>query len=257
MAKFKNLHFPDELKPKPAMPAKSRARIRAWKKTDPEYPAAPSGLKIDGVGSQLADCMGLRREFKFDAPRPLDSPHGLLFRAVDNYKFISRVLYHSWDYAEGAPERMSYFGNHDNTGTAWTSCVALLRDLFPYTQKWKHFSEINSNRYQFESIRVAITAPRILLLAIDPVGRELFLGADDKSNEVSVKGKIDIGRVYILNDSNELLYKLLTDELLHSPEDFLRNMGLYRKILEVLDRDFVQAAFPGLVSAMERRYGAF
>src|SRR4030095_13530937 len=218
LVRYKNLHFPDELKPKPAMPAKSRERIRAWKKINPEYPAAPRDMKIVGVGSQMADFMGRYREFKFDEPKPLDSPHGLLFRAVDNYKFISRVLYHSWDYVDGAPAKLTYFGNHDNNGAAWTSCVALIRDLFPYTQHWKHFSEITSNRYQFDAIRITVKAPRILLLAIDQAGKELFLGADDKSNEVSIKGKIDIGRVYILNDSPELIFKLLTDEFHHSSD---------------------------------------
>ncbi len=207
-----NPHFPPELKERVfPFPAVGKA-IASWRKMPMALPEPARGkLRVSGFAPQ-------HPFFPHKARLPaLESPHSMLFRTEDNVSFIAKIFLRwgtlspqeGFTAADQSSRSLHYSSvGEAATGTLWTPTTSRLDfALANYGAHWSnHFQTDKLDESFLDMLGLAVETRRVLLLAIVPGRNPLFRGMD--RDELVVRDRISLRRVYILNDSPRLFSRL-------------------------------------------------
>ncbi len=213
---MKLTHLPPELVPGSGCPPFLGRALRGWKeRAVPEPRMAASRLRVSGFGPQH-EYHGIKARLP-----PVPSPHGLLFRTEDNLSFAVKV-FSGWARldlsASGETDSRSltyHSVRNASNGKEWTPTLPRLGFLFAgYGAEWSyHFSTMSTDAEALRIIGLELERKRVLLLAISPGRNPLFRGLD--KDELVVRDPIGLRRIIILNDSPELVRRIIQVESDH------------------------------------------
>jgi hypothetical protein len=219
---MRNLHFPKELDIRNAFP-QAKPSLKKWKELPYKEPLlSQKEFQLSGFGPEIELTSGWQhRKSGLDAG--FHSPTGLLYRTVLNAKFVRSVLLSSFNITlslqaglETKPELLSYsstFSHRRDSVTSYTPTTLRLIDAMEfYGASWGKHSEAGFDvEYYLNSFGVAVNSKRLLLLAIDSGSNRMLHGIDKGRfrKEVVLEGKIPLENVFILNDSPELLSRII------------------------------------------------
>ncbi len=213
---MKLTHLPPELVPGDGCPPFLRRALDGWKgRAAPEPRMAASRLRVSGFGPQH-EFHGIRARLP-----QVESPHGLLFRTEDNLSFAVKV-FSGWARldlsvaGETDARSLSYHSvRNASNGNEWTPTLPRLGFLFAgYGAEWGyHFSTMSTDAEAMKILGLELERKRVLLLAISPGRNPLFRGID--KDELVVRDRIGLRRILILNDSPELVRRIIQIESDH------------------------------------------
>ena len=223
MAEQRNLHILPELKIFDSSP------LRPWKDipaSEPKIAAKILRMKkdLDALCGQTGwDKKTAAEAVKCRGP-VLYSPHGLVFRSVNNLKFVYSILAGldiQMDLGRGFVtdvlhhSGMAYYGGRNTDCKLFTSTTtSIQRAIVTYGRSWGKHLEFSAKNHVIETAtlgRARLDRSRLLLLAIEPNGDGMEIGAD--SSEILVRGKIPLSRIYILNEAPELVKRMIELEI--------------------------------------------